>query len=91
MENLKREERLIYPPTVVDISNQKPDGSYGKKPYCCYVHARQHHKVGDELFSSAGSPGMGHLIQVITRMDDTGVYGYVKENTMRVLEPSDCI
>jgi hypothetical protein len=44
-------------------------------------------RVGDTLCSFAGAPGTGRVIERITRMDATGIYGVVVENTMRELEP----
>ena len=48
-------------------------------------------KVGDDLFCSAGAPGVGHVIYRITHIADAWVYGYEIENTIRMLDPEDVI
>ena len=70
------EEKLIYPPTV-------GDGIGNKIPYESYTNA----KVGQICTVWAGAPGTGKIVHKITRKDETGVYGIVIENTMRMLEP----
>ena len=71
-------ERCVYPPKVYQ-GQQEVD-------YECYLHARETKKVGDTLFASAGAPGVGHRIDRITRIDETGVYGVEVENTIWVPE-----
>lgn len=46
-------------------------------------------KVGDVVRAYAGAPGTGHVDHRITRIDDTGVYGVVVEDTIRELTPEE--
>ncbi len=46
-------------------------------------------KVGDNLFCSAGAPGIGYTIERITRIDEKFVYGYLIKDTTRILDPSE--
>jgi len=75
----------IYPSTITSF-----DGDTRKKvPYTMYLDALENKKVGDEIYSSVGAPGIGHTIEVITKIDETGVYGYLKEDTTRILTESE--
>lgn len=80
-------EVLVYPPTCVRYVNGEPKSV----DYDCYVEAMDNRKVGDVVTAYAGAPGTGHISHRITRMDTSGVYGVVVENTMRELDPSEVI
>lgn len=54
-----------------------------------YLKAKAENKVGDEVTHHAGAPGTGYVTWRITRIDDTGVWGFQVENTVRELEPSE--
>lgn len=82
-------EKLIYPPTVWSYNWPSGDPRHGVEcrevPYDCYLEC-----VGKKLPLRrrvlAGGPGVGHTDYVITRVDETGAYGYVAESTVRELQ-----
>lgn len=88
LEENEHMEKRIYPPTCWSYNG--PDGPMDEpveKPYECYLHTVATKKVGDTLCAYAGAPGTGRVVHRITRIDETGVYGIVIENTIRELEP----
>jgi NADPH-dependent curcumin reductase CurA len=48
-------------------------------------------KVGDTVVVFAGAPGIGRIVYRVTRIDADGVFGFVVENSIEVLDPSDCV
>lgn len=88
-----RKETLIYPPTVFSYNWPDGDPRHGKVgreiSYSLYHDAMKHRSVGDVIRSFASAPGTGYIDQKITRMDDTGVYGYVIEDNVRELTRAD--
>lgn len=77
-------EELVYPPKVW------ADNSEGSKPYELY-EKHKNDPVGTILVAFAGAPGIGRISHMITRVDKTGVYGVMIENTMQMLDPEDVI
>lgn len=47
--------------------------------------------VGDNYCVFAGAPGTGRHVYLVTRVDRTGIYGVTVENTIRELEPYECV
>ena len=82
-------EKLIYPPTVWSYNWPEGDPRHGEVcrevPYDIYLDL-----VGRPLpyrtCAFAGGPGTGRVVTEITRVDETGAYGYEVENTIRELQ-----
>lgn len=53
--------------------------------------ARMSELVGEELVFHAGAPGIGRQVIEITAIDEDGIWGIEKSNTIRVLDPSEVI
>ncbi len=47
--------------------------------------------VGDNLLVQNGAPGIGHILYKITQIDEKFVYGFILEDTTRILDPSEVI
>ena len=85
-------EILVYPPTVHSYNWPDGDVRHGvvcrEVPYECYLDL-----VGRQLphrvCAWAGGPGTNRIIHEITRVDDTGAWGWVVENTIRELTPEE--
>ena len=45
--------------------------------------------VGEKITHYAGAPGIGRIVYRITREDADGWWGYVIEDTIRELDPSE--
>ena len=71
------EVRLIYPPRVFR-GNEEVD-------YDLYAQYMRTKKVGDRIYTPVAAPGTGHVVEEITCMDSTGIYGFVTENPTREL------
>ena len=67
------------------------DGPLRKIANASYVDAMATMIVGDEISMFAAAPGTGRMVYKITRMDESGVFGVITENTMRDLHPSEVI
>lgn len=81
---------LIYPPTVFTFNNPSyPEGVEVK--YDLYEEAMATKKVGDLITHQASAPGCGYTTYRITRMGPNGVFGVIVENTMRVMDPEECV
>lgn len=87
--NAPPKEELIYPPKVWSHNTPKAQetGEPEEIDYDLYLEAKANSKPGDRLTAYAGAPGVGHITREITRIDDTGVYGIVIENTIWVPGP----
>lgn len=48
-------------------------------------------KVGENYQISVGAPGIGYIKYKITKIDKKGMWGVIIENTVRILEPYECI
>lgn len=84
----KSREILIYPARVHQY--ESPRSLVPKVvPYDLYEDAIQNRSIGDHLCAFAAAPGTGKIVHEITRMDHTGVYGVVVENTISILDPAD--
>jgi hypothetical protein len=81
----KREKVICIYPRYVWADNAE-----GKKEYDIY-HQYKDKPIGTRTYADAGAPGVGHIIHEITHIDATGIYGFVVENTMRMMDPSECI
>ena len=85
---MSRKEYLIYPPTIMS-SNREDGGIPGEKyvevPYDLYERA----EVGKTYTAWASAPGTGYVTKLITRKDETGAYGYVVNDTIRILHPCE--
>ena len=86
---IENHEKRIYPARV---SKFLPNGELDPagKPYDLYEN-HKNDPVGTILHHEAGAPGIGYCREMITRIDKTGVYGVQIENTMRILDPSECV
>ncbi len=73
------DEVLIYPPRVFAYGPVK-DGTKTVVDYDKYMETRNQRIVGDYLEHFCNPPGLGKIVYRITRMDETGVYGFVVEN-----------
>jgi hypothetical protein len=78
-------EKLLLGPVVCQYRGDTPT----EIPSELYWAAVLVKKPGDLLVSFAGAPGTGRVIEKITRIDATGVYGFEVENSMRELSPSE--
>ena len=49
------------------------------------------YKPGDHCVIWAGAPGIGRVVYRVTRLDEKGLWGVEVENTIRELDPSECV
>lgn len=80
-------EQLIYPPTVYAWHDGATEAR--EEPYDLYHDTVKNKRVGSRLVHEYAAPGRGYISYEITRIDETGVYGRVLENTLRQLELED--
>lgn len=82
-------EKLIYPPTVWSYNWPEGDPRHGEVcreiPYFAYEELKGI-ALPRKQRVYASAPGTGHVDYVITRVDETGAYGYVESNTVRELQ-----
>ena len=71
-EQRATEERIFQPITY------RADGDPNGDPCQAYCEAMSRDKVGDTLVIFIAAPGSGREVYRITRMDETGVYGYLE-------------
>lgn len=84
---LSKPEQQITPMYV--YSYNRDDGSNGDTPVKKISYTWRKYRVGDTAVFSAAAPGCGQQTFIITRKDDSGLYGIEIENTMRVMSPEE--
>ncbi len=78
-------EICIYHATVIN-----PEISLEEEtPNRSYLEAMRDNHIGDTVKHFAGAPGIGYIEYMISRMDETGVWGYTLRNTVRELRPEE--
>lgn len=65
-------ERILQPITY------RAGGNPAGEPGQAFTQAMSRDKVGDTIVFFIAAPGSGREVYRITRMDETGVYGYLE-------------